>query len=172
VLTSKSAAKANAGVTVEWVVWQMPAARSGLPQGVAAGSQPSNVPGARQDAADEDGTGAGGFTGAGVFGGTVGVGVGSGASFGATGEPAAASAPQFPSPTARRSIPPTRARSRATTVRVVRARLPTSSHCLRSMRMPPASGALSCRSRRSRSGSRRAATCSRKRVCPRPSPDA
>ena len=80
VLTSKSAARPSASPAVEWVVWQIPAARSSLPQGVAAGSQPSNVPGARQDAASEDAsvggfTGAGGFTG---FGGTVGVGVGVG----------------------------------------------------------------------------------------------
>jgi phosphatidylethanolamine-binding protein (PEBP) family uncharacterized protein len=76
VLTSKSASKPNASATVEWVVWQIPATRSMLPQGVAAGSQPSNVPGARQDASDDgSSSSAGGLTG---VGGTIGVGVGVG----------------------------------------------------------------------------------------------
>jgi phosphatidylethanolamine-binding protein (PEBP) family uncharacterized protein len=56
VLTAKTAAKSSASPSVEWVVWGIPAARMGLPQGVAAGSQPSNVPGARQDARDDEGS--------------------------------------------------------------------------------------------------------------------
>jgi phosphatidylethanolamine-binding protein (PEBP) family uncharacterized protein len=67
VMTSKSAAKPDDAPSVEWVVWSIPATRSSLPEGVAAGSEPSNVPGAHQDARDDDSQSgsAGGFTGVG-----------------------------------------------------------------------------------------------------------
>lgn len=71
VLTSKSATKSSASPSVEWVLWGMPAARMSLPQGVVAGAQPSNVPGARQDSRDDDDSS--GFTGGG-FGTVAGTG--------------------------------------------------------------------------------------------------
>jgi phosphatidylethanolamine-binding protein (PEBP) family uncharacterized protein len=75
VMTAKEASKPNATATVEWVVWGIPVTRSMLPPGVAAGSQPSNVPGTHQDASSETGSGVSGFTGAGGY---TGFGVGAG----------------------------------------------------------------------------------------------
>jgi phosphatidylethanolamine-binding protein (PEBP) family uncharacterized protein len=48
VLTSSSAARP--GPNVEWVVWSIPADRRALPEGMAAGREPSNAPGTRQEA--------------------------------------------------------------------------------------------------------------------------
>jgi phosphatidylethanolamine-binding protein (PEBP) family uncharacterized protein len=81
VLTSK-AARAGASLKVEWVLWGIPATRSSLPEGVAAGRQPSNVASAVQHSRETDASGdftAGGFTGgssAGGFGGVSGVSIG------------------------------------------------------------------------------------------------
>jgi phosphatidylethanolamine-binding protein (PEBP) family uncharacterized protein len=47
VLTSSRAARP--GPNVEWVVWSIPAESRALPEGMAAGREPSNAPGTRQE---------------------------------------------------------------------------------------------------------------------------
>lgn len=71
VLTSK-AARAGASLKVEWVLWGIPATRSSLPQGVAAGRQPSNVASTLQHARESDASG----TSPGAVGGVPGVPIG------------------------------------------------------------------------------------------------
>lgn len=51
VLTSSRAARPSP--TVEWFVWSIPPDSRALPEGIAPGNEPSNVPGARQGALSE-----------------------------------------------------------------------------------------------------------------------
>lgn len=51
VLTSSTAQRPSP--TVEWIVWSIPADSRALPEGIAAGHEPSNLPVVRQDALSE-----------------------------------------------------------------------------------------------------------------------